>query len=83
MVVGIADGVGGWEDSGVDPSHFSQALMYYCREEVRKSVAGANKAPREILAVGFEGVTAEKEVVAGECCGRIVLLWTDRLALRS
>lgn len=27
FTIGIADGVGGWEDSGVDPSHFSQALM--------------------------------------------------------
>ncbi|EED77102.1 predicted protein [Postia placenta Mad-698-R] len=26
---GVADGVGGWIDSGVDPSLFSQALMYH------------------------------------------------------
>lgn len=29
MSIGIADGVGGWTDSGVDPSLFSQALMYH------------------------------------------------------
>lgn len=27
--LGVADGVGGWVDSGVDPSLFSQALMYH------------------------------------------------------
>ncbi|KAH9946132.1 protein serine/threonine phosphatase 2C [Epithele typhae] len=27
--IGIADGVGGWTESGVDPSLFSQALMYH------------------------------------------------------
>ena len=27
--LGVADGVGGWTDSGVDPSLFSQALMYH------------------------------------------------------
>ncbi|PSR74921.1 hypothetical protein PHLCEN_2v9455 [Hermanssonia centrifuga] len=27
--LGIADGVGGWVESGVDPSLFSQALMYH------------------------------------------------------
>ncbi|KAI0831284.1 protein serine/threonine phosphatase 2C [Trametes gibbosa] len=27
--LGIADGVGGWTESGVDPSLFSQALMYH------------------------------------------------------
>ena len=26
---GVADGVGGWASSGVDPSLFSQALMYH------------------------------------------------------
>lgn len=27
--LGVADGVGGWTESGVDPSLFSQALMYH------------------------------------------------------
>lgn len=27
--LGVADGVGGWIESGVDPSLFSQALMYH------------------------------------------------------
>ena len=27
--IGVADGVGGWTESGVDPSLFSQALMYH------------------------------------------------------
>lgn len=27
--LGVADGVGGWAESGVDPSLFSQALMYH------------------------------------------------------
>ena len=29
MALGIADGVGGWVETGVDPSLFSQALMYH------------------------------------------------------
>ena len=27
--MGVADGVGGWVESGVDPSLFSQTLMYH------------------------------------------------------
>lgn len=27
--LGVADGVGGWTESGIDPSLFSQALMYH------------------------------------------------------
>lgn len=63
--LGIADGVGGWEDSGVDPSHFSQAFMYYC------SRAEGASGPAEIMERGFEGVTKEEGVLAGElgaCC---------------
>lgn len=63
VVVGIADGVGGWEDSGVDPSHFSQAFMYYCKEAVKGGMRGG---PEDIMEMGFKGVTGEKDVVAGE-----------------
>ena len=27
--LGVADGVGGWTESGIDPSLFSQALMFH------------------------------------------------------
>lgn len=32
VVLGVADGVGGWRSKGVDPSAFSQALMYHAAE---------------------------------------------------
>ncbi|EKM55438.1 uncharacterized protein PHACADRAFT_195471 [Phanerochaete carnosa HHB-10118-sp] len=38
--LGIADGVGGWTDSGVDPSLFSQALMYHAHRYARLGWAG-------------------------------------------
>jgi len=37
---GVADGVGGWVDSGVDPSLFSQALMYHAHRYSRNAWAG-------------------------------------------
>lgn len=37
---GIADGIGGWADSGVDPSLFSQALMYHSHRYSRSAWAG-------------------------------------------
>ncbi|GAA5910280.1 hypothetical protein JCM6882_003239, partial [Rhodosporidiobolus microsporus] len=39
-------GVGGWEDSGVDPSHFSQALMWFARERVRNA-SSASSSPED------------------------------------
>ncbi|KAF9053669.1 protein serine/threonine phosphatase 2C [Hymenopellis radicata] len=37
---GVADGVGGWVDSGIDPSLFSQALMYHAHRYTRNAWAG-------------------------------------------
>ncbi|TFY64875.1 hypothetical protein EVJ58_g2330 [Rhodofomes roseus] len=37
---GVADGVGGWVDSGVDPSLFSQALMYHAHRYSKAAWAG-------------------------------------------
>jgi protein phosphatase PTC7 len=37
---GIADGVGGWVESGVDPALFSQALMYHAHRYSRNAWAG-------------------------------------------
>ncbi|KZV93392.1 hypothetical protein EXIGLDRAFT_645479 [Exidia glandulosa HHB12029] len=38
--MGVADGVGGWVQAGVDPSKFSQALMYHCHRYAQTSWAG-------------------------------------------
>ncbi|KIP09148.1 hypothetical protein PHLGIDRAFT_29246 [Phlebiopsis gigantea 11061_1 CR5-6] len=38
--LGVADGVGGWVDSGVDPSLFSQALMYHAHRYAKQGWAG-------------------------------------------
>ncbi|KAF8077955.1 phosphatase 2C-like domain-containing protein [Lyophyllum atratum] len=37
---GVADGVGGWIDSGIDPSLFSQALMYHAHRYSRNAWPG-------------------------------------------
>jgi protein phosphatase PTC7 len=37
---GVADGVGGWVNSGVDPSLFSQALMYHAHRYSQNAWAG-------------------------------------------
>ncbi|KAI0748101.1 protein serine/threonine phosphatase 2C [Daedaleopsis nitida] len=38
--LGIADGVGGWTESGVDPSVFSQALMYHAQRYAKAAWPG-------------------------------------------
>ncbi|KAJ7582724.1 phosphatase 2C-like domain-containing protein [Mycena floridula] len=40
MSLGIADGVGGWVESGIDPSLFAQALMYHAQRYTRAGWVG-------------------------------------------
>lgn len=40
VALGIADGVGGWVDSGVDPSLFSQSLMFHAHRYSKVAWAG-------------------------------------------
>ncbi|KAG6832409.1 hypothetical protein H0H92_002677 [Tricholoma furcatifolium] len=40
VAFGVADGVGGWSTSGVDPSLFSQALMFHAHRYSRNAWAG-------------------------------------------
>jgi hypothetical protein len=44
LAFGVADGVGGWVDSGVNPADFSQRL---CRHMARAAAAGVLSAPAE------------------------------------
>ncbi|KAM0755644.1 hypothetical protein T439DRAFT_295637 [Meredithblackwellia eburnea MCA 4105] len=80
VIAGIADGVGGWEDSGVDPSHFSQSLMFYSSEAIR---TGGLRDPRDILKQAFKGVLANKEVTAGSSTACILSLSSDDGLLRA
>ncbi|BGO97970.1 Protein phosphatase 2C 7 [Rhodotorula toruloides] len=82
VVLGVADGVGGWEESGVDPSHFSQALMWFARERIRSSrwtlpeEGGKRSGARmkELLDGAYKEVMAESGIVAGSSTACLVAL---------
>ncbi len=44
VAIGVADGVGGWTENGIDPSLFSQALMFYAS----KSAASSSAVPKPV-----------------------------------
>lgn len=54
LAVGVADGVGGWADLGVDSGKFSRELMMQCKYFQE---AGDMMDPREILTVAFDSTT--------------------------
>jgi protein phosphatase PTC7 len=68
----ISDGVGGWSDT-VDPSFFSQGLMYHYGASARGEGPASAKAstPLDHLRNAYNGVLSEKIVVAGgaTACG--------------
>ena len=35
IILGVADGVGGWRKYGIDPSEFSSRLMKHCADIVK------------------------------------------------
>mmetsp|Transcript_72120 Transcript_72120/g.113953 ORF Transcript_72120/g.113953 Transcript_72120/m.113953 type:complete len:356 (-) Transcript_72120:32-1099(-) len=54
-VLGVADGVGGWADSGVDPGIFSRQLMSYAAQEARAGV----RDPKKIMYYAHSRTAAE------------------------
>ncbi|KAI6914562.1 protein serine/threonine phosphatase 2C [Hortaea werneckii] len=82
VAFGVADGVGGWQDSGVDPSDFSHGLcglmagtaktyegLLSSQEEQEEEKDGErrNVRPRELLQVAYDAVIGNPRIVAGGC----------------
>ncbi|ORX76983.1 protein serine/threonine phosphatase 2C [Anaeromyces robustus] len=72
MVFGIADGVGGWNKSGVDPSLFAWDLMNSCKEVSEDLDDWPD--PKTVLIDGYDMVVRKKEVKAGSSTACILTL---------
>ena len=53
LIAGVADGVGGWKDHGIDPGKFSALYMQNCAEVVRRG-SFCPSDPKDILYQAFE-----------------------------
>ncbi|KAI5212341.1 hypothetical protein AUEXF2481DRAFT_5718 [Aureobasidium subglaciale EXF-2481] len=67
VVFGLADGVGGWRDSGIDPGRFSHGLCRYMAQKTHRPDAEADLKPRNLLQFGYEKVMSDRSVQAGGC----------------
>jgi protein phosphatase PTC7 len=70
VAFGVLDGVGGWVESGVDPSDFSHSLAEYMSSIASiypKSIEGATLPlrPRDLLDWGYTRVIKDKAIFAG------------------
>ena len=64
-MVGVADGVGGWRQFGIDPSLFSKKLMETCEMLVKTGRFVPNR-PGELLASGYKELLEDKVPLAGK-----------------
>lgn len=74
VAFGVADGVGGWVDSGVDPADFSHGFCDYMASaawehqqsgEATTRGGGAALTARKLMQVGYDSICADKSVLAG------------------
>lgn len=68
IAFGVADGVGGWVESGIDPADFAHSLCNYMKKAAIGFPAGFKAQPmipQELLQIGFEKVMKDDSVIGG------------------
>ncbi|KAK0356240.1 Protein phosphatase 2C 7 [Friedmanniomyces endolithicus] len=77
VAFGVADGVGGWQDQGVDPSDFSHGLCglmagtAYIHDALE---AGKNVRPQELMQTAYDAVIVNPRIVAGGCTASLAVV---------
>ncbi len=92
-VMGVADGVGGWRDIGVDPSRFSSNLMRTCKRLVEQELGSTlfansqnvnKKTPIEILTSSYQALLENKnQSVIGSSTACIIVFNRESNCLHS
>ncbi len=80
IAFGIADGVGGWEDSGVDPSDFSHSFCDYMASAAYMYKATGNRAPltaRALMQLGYDDVCKDRTIHAGGSTACVAIATED------
>ncbi len=81
-IIGVADGVGGWREYGVDPGQFSSALMRNCE---RLAVDGrfARDQPAKLLAQGYLEMRECRKRIVGSSTACVMILSHSDLRLHT
>lgn len=67
MAFGVADGVGGWSDSGIDSAHFSHGLCQRMIEvaESANATTESKLTAQKLLQEGYNAVVADETIAGG------------------
>jgi protein phosphatase PTC7 len=77
VAVGLADGVGGWMDSGVDPADFSHAFCDYMASAAYNYKGGGDMTARQLMQKGYDAVCHDPTIKAGGSTA-VVALFDER-----
>lgn len=84
IAFGVADGVGGWADQGVDPADFAHALSTYMADGAMEwaSTDGVHLHPRDLIEMGYARSLSDSSIYAGGSTANVaVALGDGRLEL--
>lgn len=74
----VADGVGGWEESRVDPADFSHGLCGYMAGSALSWSSPAEKLrPKNLMQMGYDQVVADEWIRAGASTASVGVGWDD------
>ncbi|KAL8778696.1 MAG: hypothetical protein Q9213_007283 [Squamulea squamosa] len=62
---GVADGVGGWDASGIDSADFSHALCRYLAKNAKENSEEQRLGARDLLSQAFADVVADQKISGG------------------
>ena len=78
VAFGVADGVGGWIDSGIDSAHFSRGLCRYMAKVAEEFDDSSNKIRAEVLLrKGYEGTVDDGSIVGGGSTACVAVASSD------
>lgn len=80
VAFGVADGVGGWVDSGVDPADFSHGFCDYMASaayEYRTDGAGKPLTARGLMQKGYDAICSDGSLAAGGSTACVAIATPD------
>lgn len=80
VAFGVADGVGGWVEQGIDPSAFSEGLCRYMAHTAGKWEEQGEQgklSSRKLLQAGYDGVSEDDEITGGGSTACVAIGRTD------
>ncbi|GAW19964.1 hypothetical protein ANO14919_094570 [Xylariales sp. No.14919] len=80
VAFGVADGVGGWEESGVDPADFAHSLCDYMASAAYGHKPNGGEpllAPRALMERGYDDVTKDRSIHAGGSTATVAVASED------